>query len=189
LIVPLPAAEPFGATYQRAPVVAIDVAAVTGTDAAVETTTSSEAPFCVRLWLARIAAEPGEVTSRVVTGKVAEVAPTGTVTLSGTDASLGLKLWRLTTAPEPIAGPLSVTLPVAEPPPTTLFGAIVMLVMMSGRTVRVAALVTSPVDATISTGPDVVTSCVVMEKDAVAAPSGTVTWPGTVARLVFPLAR
>ena len=66
-------------------------------------------------------------TALVVTGKVAVVAPVGTVTLPlvGTLATDGLVLERETTAPPLGAGALSATLPVEEDPPMTLVGFIV----------------------------------------------------------------
>jgi len=62
------------------------------------------------------------VTGRVVTVKVALVAPAGTVTLAGTVATPGLLLERETRAPPVRAGPLSMTLPVEGDPPFTLVG-------------------------------------------------------------------
>ena len=58
----------------------------------------------------------------VETVKVALVAPPGTVTLNGTLAERGRKLWRLIATPFGGAGPPSLTVPVADAPPTTLLG-------------------------------------------------------------------
>ena len=58
-------------------------------------------------------------TGLVVTVKVAVVALAATVTLAGTCAAAVLLLKRFTTAPAAGAGPLIVTVPVAEVPPTT----------------------------------------------------------------------
>ena len=60
-------------------------------------------------------------TALVPTGKVALVAPAGTVTLPATVATAELLLDSVTCAPPPGAGPLSVTVPVGEDvPPVTL---------------------------------------------------------------------
>ena len=61
-------------------------------------------------------------TGLVVTENVALLAPPATVTLAGTVAAEVLSLDKDTTAPPPGAGPLSVTVPVEELPPTTLVG-------------------------------------------------------------------
>ena len=61
-------------------------------------------------------------TKLVVTANVALPAPPATVTPAGTVAAEVLSLDKDTTAPPPGAGPLSVTVPVEELPPTTLDG-------------------------------------------------------------------
>jgi hypothetical protein len=63
-------------------------------------------------------------TALVVTGKVAVVAPAGTVTLPllGTEATAGLLLDRETTTPPLGAGPFRDTVPVEGVPPATLAG-------------------------------------------------------------------
>jgi len=63
-------------------------------------------------------------TALVVIGKVCEVAPEGTVTLEGTDATVEMEDESATTNPVEGAAPLSVTVPVAVPlaPPVTLLG-------------------------------------------------------------------
>ena len=87
------------------------------------------------------------VTAKVVTVKVAPVAPAGTVTLAGTVATAGLLLVSETTAPPVRAGALSVTLPVERDPPLTLVGFSVSEVRVGpgggcGVTVSEAVLVT-----------------------------------------------
>ncbi len=61
-------------------------------------------------------------TPVVVMEKVALVAPAGTVTLAGAVATAVLLLESVTTAPPLGAGPLRVTVPCEESPPTTLVG-------------------------------------------------------------------
>jgi hypothetical protein len=61
-------------------------------------------------------------TARVVTVKVALVAPAGTVTLAGTVAADVLLLVSATTAPPVGAALLSATVPVEDIPPTTVVG-------------------------------------------------------------------
>jgi hypothetical protein len=61
-------------------------------------------------------------TGLVLTGKFAVVAPAGTVTLEGTVATVGLLLESVTTAPPAGAGPLKLTMPVADVPPRTQLG-------------------------------------------------------------------
>jgi hypothetical protein len=61
-------------------------------------------------------------TTLVVTAKVALVAPAAIVTLAGTRAAVVLLLESVTCAPPAGAGPLNVTVPVDEFPPTTLVG-------------------------------------------------------------------
>jgi hypothetical protein len=61
-------------------------------------------------------------TGLVVTVNVAVVAPAATVTFAGNWAAAALLLVRLTTVPPAGAGPLSVTVPVVAPPPSTVAG-------------------------------------------------------------------
>ena len=63
-----------------------------------------------------------EATVAVFTGNVAVVAPAAIVTLEGTLAGVVLLLESATCAPPVGAGPLNVTVPVEEFPPTTLVG-------------------------------------------------------------------
>ena len=63
-----------------------------------------------------------EETALVLTVNVALVVPAATVTLAGTRATVVLPLESATCAPPLGAGPLNVTVPVDELPPTTLVG-------------------------------------------------------------------
>jgi hypothetical protein len=69
--------------------------------------------------------------------KVAVLALAATVTLAGTVAADVSLLLRVTSAPPTGAGPLSVTVPVEDTPPTTDVGVAVILV-------KVAALIVNP---------------------------------------------
>src|SRR5262245_7125558 len=61
----------------------------------------------------------GAVTELVVMGKLTATASAGTVTLAGT-LTAGESATSVTTAPPGGAAALNSTVPVAEPPPTTL---------------------------------------------------------------------
>ena len=69
-------------------------------------------------WAPEITTDALLDTARVVTVNVAEVEPLGTVTVAGTFA-FGLLEERLTVKPAALAGPVSVTVPVAGLPPIT----------------------------------------------------------------------
>ena len=89
-----------------------------------------------------------------VIGKVAVFCPAGTVTVAGTAAMFVLRLDSATATPPWGAGPLSVTVPVAEPPAITLDGVINNCpVKTAGATVNVAANVTLPAAAVIVAWP------------------------------------
>lgn len=81
------------------------------------------------------------VTELVLTVKLAVVALAATVTLEGTVATLVLLLVSVTTAPPAGAGPLSVTVPVDEFPPTTELGFRPTELGTGAFTVRVALFV------------------------------------------------
>ena len=84
-------------------------------------------------------------TALVLTGKVALVAPAGTVTLAGTVAAAVLLLESVTGAPPAGAGPFSVTVPVGEEvPPVTLAGLRVNEEGIGGITVSEVVRVAPP---------------------------------------------
>jgi hypothetical protein len=126
------------------------------------------------------------VTTVVLTVKVALVAPAGTVTLAGSQAAPSLTD-SMTVAPPAGAGPLSVTVPVEEAPPTTVVGFSVSdeSVAAAGVTVSEAVRATPLYDAEIVTDVDELTGLVLTAKVAVVAPLATVTLDGTVATLVL----
>ena len=89
---------------------------------------------------------PGELTAWVAIGKLALVAPAGTVTVVGTCAITEELLDKLTNAPPAKAGPLSTTVPAAAFPPPIVAGETVTEETMTGgcSTVKVAFWVTPP---------------------------------------------
>jgi len=84
------------------------------------------------------------VTDLVLTTKVDEAWPDGTVTLTGTVATDVRLLDRVTSAPTDPAGPLSVTVPVDEFPPETLVGLSVSETKDSGVSINDAVFETDP---------------------------------------------
>ena len=82
-----------------------------------------------------------DATADVVIAKVAVVAPAATVTLAGDCAAAVLLLVRVTTAPLDGAGPVKVTVPVDEVPPSTEVGLSLTEVSAAAVTVRVAVFV------------------------------------------------
>ena len=78
------------------------------------------------------------VTTVVLIGKVADVAPASTVTFACVVA-LVLLDDRLTPTPPAAAGPVRVTVPVALAPPTRVVGDRLKLARAGGMMVRVAA--------------------------------------------------
>jgi hypothetical protein len=87
-------------------------------------------------YVPEIVTEVLEVTTAVVTVKVAEVAPDETVTFWGTCATVVLSLDSETTAPPAGAAPLSVTVPVEEVPPISVAGLSVRDARPDGLMVR-----------------------------------------------------
>ena len=82
-------------------------------------------------------------TALVLTGKVALVAPAGTVTLPATVAA-ELLLDSVTGAPPAGAGPFSLTVPVELLPPVTVVGLTLSELGMGGITVSVAVWLAPP---------------------------------------------
>ena len=121
----------------------------------------------------------------VVTVKVTDIAPAGTLTLAGTVAMLVFALVRVTTTPPAGAGPLSVTVPVVVPPPLTVLGLRVSWPIPGGRTDRVALLLEPLQEARIVTEVVAVTGDVVTVKEEEVWPAATVMLAGTVATAVL----
>jgi hypothetical protein len=122
-------------------------------------------------------------TGTVETVKLAEVAPDGTVTLSGTVATAVLLLESDTTCPPDPAAPVSVTVPVALVPPSTLIGLMDNEERVGGGggadTTSEAQGEKHPRVAKTATTVPVVTGEVVTGKVALVCPAGTVTLGGT----------
>ena len=121
----------------------------------------------------------------MVTLKLAEVWPAGTLTMPGTCAADELLVARVTEIPPEGEGELKKTVPVPLVPPATLVGLIAMDCSKggafgSGATLTKIDLVTPP--ALAKTFPPVVspeTGLVPMEKVLVLFPAATVTFAGT----------
>jgi len=101
--------------------------------------------------LAVIVAVADEDTGHEVTGNVACVAPSGTVTSIGAVAASGALEDRFTVRPSSGAGPFSVTVPVACCPPVTEVGEIVKLSGPGGATVKLPFTEPPPALAVIVT--------------------------------------
>ena len=123
------------------------------------------------------------VTARCPTGKFAEVAPAGIITVAGTVAAPVSDEVNATDKPPAGAGLPIRTVPttaVADPP-TTDVGLRVKPTRIAPRTVMVAVLDEGPRVAVRVTIVSAATARVVIGKVAVVAPAGTVTEAGTAA--------
>jgi hypothetical protein len=127
---------------------------------------------------------------RVVTGKVADLAPTATTTLAGTVAFAVLELVSVTVAPPVGAGPFNVTVAVGIWPRVTLVrSSVVENAWSVGATVCVAVFEVPPEAAVIVTFVFEATVKVVTVNVVDTDPAGTVTFAGTVAAAVFELVK
>src|SRR4051794_16207001 len=118
-------------------------------------------------------------TVLVVIVKFAVVAPAVTVTLAGSVAA-PLSLDRLTAAPPLGAGLPSVTVPVEDTPPTTLFGVSAIDDSVAGLTVNAALFVPLYVAEILAVAAET-TGLVMTVNVAVVPPAATVALAGTTA--------
>jgi len=119
-------------------------------------------------------------TVSVVIVNVAAVASSGIVTEAGTVAAAVFELESDTIAPAG-AGPVSVSVPVADRPPRMLAGEIVKVFIFAAVTVRFAVKVLPPEDAVSCTLVSANTGYESIVKVAVRCPAGMVTVSGTEA--------
>jgi len=84
------------------------------------------------------------VTELVETVKFTDVAPAGTVTLTGTVATKGLPLKSVTTVPPAGAAMLRITVPVEAAPPVTRAGFRVNETRLGAVTVSTADVLAPP---------------------------------------------
>lgn len=128
------------------------------------------------------------LTGIVLTVKVVEVAPAGTMPVAGRVATADALLDKEIITPPAGAGLFKVTLPMTAAPPRTLVELMVSCVTRIGVTVNVALLVLPPALTVTVTSVGCVTGPVVMGNVVLATPTGTVTDGGTVAADVMSLA-
>lgn len=115
---------------------------------------------------------------------VADVEPDGIVTEAGTVALLVLEL-RATVMPPRGAGPLRVAVPVADVPPGTVFGEMLILLRVVGVIISVANFATPEIVANILAVVDFDTAVVGILNVVVVAPAAIVTDDGTVALVLL----
>jgi hypothetical protein len=136
------------------------------------------AVLALPLSVAEIAATATRVTADVAIGKDAEADPAETTTDGPTEAAELLEeSW--TTVPPAGAEAVSVTVPVAGSPPSTVVGAIARLARVGGKTVRAPDAVDPWYAPMIVATVVAVTGIVVTEKVADVAPEAIVTDAGT----------
>ena len=140
------------------------------------------------LCVARMTVDWLVVTGDVVTVNDAVLAPGETVTAAGTLA-IALSLLNDTVMPLPVAGAVSVTVPVAEEPPVTDSGEMLRFdkVGFADVTVKRAVTLTPPALAVITEELVLVVVPELTVNDAAVAPAATVTPAGTVAADALPL--
>jgi hypothetical protein len=128
-------------------------------------------------------------TPRVVTVKVAVVAPAATTTDAGTVAFVVSELVSVTVMPPVFAFPSRVTVPVEGAPATRVVGFKTRDARLAGLTVTDAVTAVCCFTAEIVTGVAAPTPRVVTANVADVAPAGTVNEVGTVATATLGLRR
>jgi hypothetical protein len=130
-----------------------------------------------------------ELIVPVLTVKVAEVDPCGTVTLDGTLAAVVLELESETTTPPVPAASVRVTVPVPAWPLTIVLGLTETLLRTAGggATVRPKVAFTPEYEAVRVAPVDALTVPVLTVKVAEVEPCGTVTLEGALAAVVLEL--
>lgn len=128
-------------------------------------------------------------TALVVTWKVVDVDPAGTVAVGGTCAAEVLLLASAMVAPPRGATAFRVMVAIEDWPPRTLLGFNDTDVIEAGFTVSDAVLLTLSYEAVIVDVADAPTALVLTVNEAVVAPARTVTEAGTVATEVLLLER
>jgi hypothetical protein len=118
--------------------------------------------------------------------KLALACPARTVTVAGTVAADGLSLERLTTMPPVGAGPVRLTVPRSELPPTIVVGLRLRDIRLGGSTVSSAACEV-PYVAVMCAALEAATPFVVTVNVPINAPAVSVTVAGTVATVVLSL--
>ena len=120
-------------------------------------------------------------TAVVDTIKLAAVAPAGTISPVKGRITLGLFTERPIRRPPAGAGPVSVTVPIEYPPPTTDVGAIAKLCKVAGTIATSAVSLSWPRLAVIVTSVSSATAEVIMPNVAEVAPPGTLIADGRTA--------
>lgn len=129
--------------------------------------------------------EIASLTGYVVTAKIAVLAPAATATEVGTVATDALLPVRFTTIPPAGAAALSVTVPVADPPPNTEVGfSVTPARVRVGVMLRFEKTESPAYVADMTTVVAVETLVVFTVKVAAVAPCGTVTLAANVVSLV-----
>ncbi len=150
--------------------------------------TTSDAVAVTPLFVALNVAVALVAIGLVVMVNVADVAPAATVTDAGTAAAARFDD-RTTTRPPVGAGPVSVTVPVADTPPSTDDGDTETFETAGATTVNVTDLLTVPSVAVIATSVSDATAADTASTFTLVAPAGTVACRGRLTTAALALDR